>query len=70
MKRILTAAFFATIMVLVVLAPCQLFAASDTLVVYASGATLDKVILGDTLANGTKVHHVYKLVSLDTTVHF
>jgi hypothetical protein len=70
MKRILTAAFFATIMVLVVLAPCQLFAANDTLVVYAKGSTLDKVIMGDTLANGTKVHHVYELVSLDSTYIF
>ncbi|HTY10558.1 MAG TPA: T9SS type A sorting domain-containing protein [Bacteroidota bacterium] len=70
MKRILTAAFFATIMVLVVLAPCQLFAANDTLVVYASGATLDKVIMGDTTAAGVKVHHVYKLVSRDTTYIF
>ena len=52
------------------MAPVQMFAAGDTLVVYAKGPTLDKVILGDTLANGTKVHHVYELVSRDSMYIF
>ena len=69
MKQIFTTALFAAIVVLLA-APCQMFAAGDTLVVYAKGPTLDKVILGDTLSNGTKAHHVYKLVSTDTTYIF
>ncbi len=40
---------------------------TDTLDVYALGPTLDAVINGDTTANGTQAHSVYKLVSLDTT---
>jgi Secretion system C-terminal sorting domain len=46
------------------------FAQSGTLVVYASGPTLDKVIGADTTANGLQVHSVYQLVSLDTTYIF
>ncbi len=44
--------------------------ASDTLVVYANGPTLDEVINGDTTATGVQAHSVYKLVSLDTTYIF
>ncbi len=69
MKQIFTFALFAAI-VLLLAAPRQAFAAGDTLVVYAKGPTLDKVILGDTLSNGTKAHHVYLLVSTDTTYIF
>ncbi len=69
MKQILTAGILATLVVLL-MAPVQMFAAGDTLVVYAKGPTLDKVILGDTLANGTKVHHVYELVSRDSMYIF
>ncbi|HTY39444.1 MAG TPA: T9SS type A sorting domain-containing protein [Bacteroidota bacterium] len=58
------------LLVLLVAAPSTSLAAGDTLVVYAKGATLDKVIRGDTLANGSKAHHVYQLVSLDTTYIF
>jgi len=40
---------------------------SDVLVVYATPTNLNVVINGDTLANGARKHHVYQLVSLDTT---
>ncbi|HMK38850.1 MAG TPA: hypothetical protein VK569_05885, partial [Bacteroidota bacterium] len=70
MKQLLTAALVVAIAVLV-LGPVQVFAASDTLTVYAStGIPLDKTIRGDTLANGSRVHHVYQLVSTDTTYLF
>ncbi|MGA7723200.1 MAG: T9SS type A sorting domain-containing protein [Ignavibacteriaceae bacterium] len=46
------------------------FAASDTLVVYASGASLDQIINSDTTSSGSLVHSAYKLVSLDTTYLF
>jgi len=53
------------------IAPIQSFAqTSDTLVVYATPNNLNDVIAGDTLANGVQAHHVYKLVSLDTTYKF
>jgi hypothetical protein len=45
-------------------------APSDTLVVYATPNTLNKVIGGDTLSTGARKHHVYRLVSLDTTYIF
>jgi len=69
MKHIFTAAFVLAIAALM-LTPAQAFAAGDTLVVYAKGLTLDKVILADTLANGSKAHHIYRLVSRDTTYIF
>jgi hypothetical protein len=69
MKQILTTALLFAIL-LIVIAPGQLLAAGDTLTVYAKGATLDKIIRGDTLANGNKAHHVYLLVSTDTTYIF
>jgi len=69
MKQLLIAAL-AVAMAVFVLAPAQLFAATDTLTVYASTGLLDAAVRGDTLANGTRVHHVYKLVSTDTTYIF
>jgi hypothetical protein len=69
MKQLLTVALVVAIAVLL-LTPGQLFAQGDTLVVYANGPTLDTIVLRDTLANGTRSHHVYKLVSLDTTYLF
>ncbi len=62
-------ALFVALAVLL-LAPAQMFAAGDTLVVYANGPTLDKIVNADTLANGQRAHHVYQLVSLDTTYLF
>lgn len=51
--------------------PGSTFAAnSDTLVVYASGNSLDAVIGSDTTTGGVQAHSVYKLVSLDTTYIF
>ena len=47
-----------------------LAAGSDTLVVYASGPTLDQVINGDTTSTGQQAHSVYELISLDTTYVF
>lgn len=69
MKQLFIAALVVAMAVLV-LAPAQMFAASDTLTVYASTGLLDKAVSGDTLANGTRAHHVYKLVSTDTTYLF
>src|SRR5262249_34819390 len=70
MKRFVTAAFVVAMLALLV-SPGKLLAqGSDTLVVYASGHTLDQVILGDTAGTGAKLHHVYQLVSLDTTYLF
>jgi len=69
MKQLLTAALVVAIAVLF-LTPGQVFAQGDTLVVYANGPTLDNIVSRDTLANGTRAHHVYKLVSLDTTYLF
>jgi len=69
MKQQLTIALFLAI-VAVCIMPGLAFAATDTLVVYASGPSIDKVIGGDTLANGTRAHHVYKFVSTDTTYLF
>jgi hypothetical protein len=70
MKRIFTAAFLVA-MVVLMLAPNQLFASGDTLYVYASITTpLDKTIRGDTLANGAQAHHWYKLPTTDTTYIF
>src|ERR1051325_7209722 len=54
-----------------IMAPGRVLAQGDTLVIYANNAlTLDQVINGDTVAGGAKIHHVYKLVSLDTTYIF
>ena len=69
MKQIFTAALLVTLFVILAV-PSNLVAASDTLVVFAKGQTLDKIIRGDTLANGSKSHHYYQLVSTDTTYIF
>jgi hypothetical protein len=69
MKQLLPAALVVAIVVLF-MAPNQLLAQGDTLVVHASGPTLDKVIGADTTAGGVRQHHVYKLVSTDTTYLF
>ena len=69
MKRMYTAVFLMTFLALISL-PNQLFAAGGTLVVYASGPTLDVVIGSDTTSNGEQAHDVYQLVSLDTTYIF
>ena len=69
MKRIYTAVLLMTFLALIAL-PKQLFAAGGTLVVYASGPTLDVVIGSDTTSNGEQAHDVYQLVSLDTTYIF
>jgi hypothetical protein len=69
MKQLHTAALAVAIVGLL-MAPGQLFAAGDTLVVYANGPTLDKIVNADTLGNGQRAHHVYQLVSLDTTYLF
>ena len=65
MKKLLVAA-----LALLLLAPALMFAASDTLTVYASTGLLDAAVRKDTLVNGTRAHHVYKLVSTDTTYIF
>ena len=51
----------------VVSTSASLAGAADTLVVYASGASLDNVINSDTTSTGLQKHTAYKLVSLDTT---
>ena len=70
MKQILTATFLVAL-VLVLVAPGRAFASGDTLYIYASVTTsLDQTIRGDTLSNGKKAHHWYKLLSTDTTYVF
>ncbi|MGE5402656.1 MAG: T9SS type A sorting domain-containing protein [Ignavibacteriales bacterium] len=49
----------------------NIYAANDTLVVYAKSAqTLDKIISSDVTGTGAQAHKVYKLVSTDTTYIF
>ncbi|MDE3056874.1 MAG: T9SS type A sorting domain-containing protein [Bacteroidota bacterium] len=69
MKHICTLVLFAAVTILFVV-PRQLFAAGDTLVVYATPGNLDAVVNADTVAGGANAHKVYKLVSLDTTYIF
>jgi len=71
MKHAMTAILLVAV-VLILIAPSKSVASGDTLVVYATPitTTLDKAIRGDTLANGKKAHHFYKLVSTDTTYIF
>jgi hypothetical protein len=67
MKQILTA-FIVFVIAAFCVVPSQSFAqASDVLVVYATPKNVNVVINGDTLANGVRKHHVYQLVSTDTT---
>jgi len=69
MKQIFATAI-AVVMVAFFLSPGYTLASNDTLVVYASGPSLDQVINKDTTANGLQAHAAYKLVSLDTTYIF
>ncbi|TLY29995.1 MAG: T9SS type A sorting domain-containing protein [Ignavibacteria bacterium] len=69
--RYIVTAMLVCAMIAFIIAPGQAFAQGDTLVIYASNPkTLDQVINGDTLGNGAKAHHFYKLVSVDTTYIF
>ena len=54
------------VMMMFMLTPIESFAQSGTLVVYASGKTLDQIINGDQTV-GVQNHSVYQLVSTDTT---
>ncbi|NOY59342.1 MAG: T9SS type A sorting domain-containing protein [Calditrichaeota bacterium] len=65
MKRLLTLGVIALFLVM----PIQSFA-QDTMVIYATPNNLNDVINADTLSNGARAHHIYKLVSLDTTYKF
>ena len=67
MKHFVTATICVAIVALLA-TPGQSLA--QTLTVYASGPTLDQVILGDTTAAGVRQHTTYQLVSLDTTYIF
>jgi hypothetical protein len=69
MKKIFTFLFTAAIIGLCI-APGKSYAATDTLVVYASKADINNSIMSDTLVGGAFKHKVYKLVSLDTTYVF
>lgn len=67
MKQFVTTTFCIA-MVALFMAPGQ--SNAQTLVIYATGPTLDQVILGDTTAGGVRQHDVYQLVSRDTTYIF
>jgi len=69
MKQLLTGLLVVALAALI-LTPLQVLAATDTLTVYASTGVLDATVRGDTLSNGSQAHHVYKLVSTDTTYIF
>ena len=69
MKAIFTAMIVVVIMAFFI-TPSNIYAASDTLDVYSSGASLDEIINSDTTSTGMQAHSVYKLVSLDTTYIF
>ena len=61
---------FATLILLILL-PFSLFAQDpDTMIIYATPTPLNEIINADTLSTGAQAHHVYKLVSLDTTYKF
>ncbi|MGO9481628.1 MAG: T9SS type A sorting domain-containing protein [Candidatus Kryptoniota bacterium] len=66
MKKLLIAMSLIAVMVLV-MAPTHSYAQSGTLVVYASGPTIDQIIGADTLTGGIQKHSAYQLVSVDTT---
>ncbi|MBI5476104.1 MAG: T9SS type A sorting domain-containing protein [Ignavibacteriales bacterium] len=66
MKNILTTALVIAMVIFLSL-PSKILAGGDTLVVHASGESLDKVINSDTAAGGFQKHKVYKLVTTDTT---
>lgn len=65
MKALFTTTFLFA-MILFLVAPGQSLAQSGTLVIYASGPSIDQVINGD-VTGGVQNHAVYELVSLDTT---
>ena len=65
MKTLFTTTFLLAMFAILVTSS-QTRAQSGTLVVYASGPTIDQVISGD-VTNGIQNHAVYQLVSLDTT---
>ena len=65
MKTLFTTTFLLA-MFAILFTSSQTRAQSGTLVVYASGSTIDQVISGD-VTNGIQNHAVYQLVSLDTT---
>lgn len=70
MKKILTTAFALALVVFFITPAIALASSADTLDVYANGPTLDQVVRGDTLSDGTQAHSVYRLVSRDTTYIF
>ena len=63
---------FLMVALALIFAPVQIFAQSggDTLVIYATQGNLNDIINGDTLTDGSHAHHIYQLVSLDTTYKF
>lgn len=65
MKRITLMMFVAVFCAILI--PRTAFA-GDTLTVYATQGSgiLDKIVMGDTAADGTQLHKAYKLVSTDT----
>jgi hypothetical protein len=67
MKQIVTAGCILILALLLIAPSVSVAQTSDILVVYATPKNINQVINGDTLANGTRKHHVYQLVSLDTT---
>jgi len=68
MNKALALAVLALLVCVCLAVPVRAYAApSDTLVVYASGASLDQIITSDTTGNGAQAHKAYKLVTVDTT---
>jgi hypothetical protein len=69
MKNILTAMI--TIAIVIICLTVDSYAGpNDTLTVYASVSSLDKIIGADTTSSGLQAHGAYKLISLDTTYIF
>lgn len=67
MKTVLTLVL-ALVVISIFISPGKMWAATnDTLVVYASGPSLDVVFGKDTTQSGLQAHSVYKFVSLDST---
>ena len=68
MKKTFAMALLAVIVSVLLAIPNRALAANtDTLVVYASGLSLDQIITSDTTGGGAQAHKVYKLVTVDTT---
>lgn len=57
-------------LVVLISAPNLLFGQARTLDIYATQGNLNEIIEADTLADGSRAHDVYRLVSLDTTYKF